>query len=98
MKGEITMIIVSQDNKNICNFENTIGIQIDEHITNNDGEKDYEIKVITEKRECIVGVYETEERAKEISKEISQRYTNWENLKVGQPSGICSPRYEMPEE
>ena len=29
---------------------------------------------------------------------IKKRLENWENLKAGQPTGICSPKYEMPKE
>ena len=46
----------------------------------------------------LLGQYKTEERAKEVLHEIIDRYTNWENLKAGQPDGICSPKYEMPKE
>ena len=45
-----------------------------------------------------LGTYKTEERAKEVLQEIIERYTNWENLKVGQPEVIVSPKFEMPEE
>ena len=34
----------------------------------------------------------------EVLEEISERLENWENLKVGQPTGICSYRYIMPKE
>lgn len=45
-----------------------------------------------------IGHYATRERAKEVLQEIITRHGNWENLKMGQPSGICSPVYEMPED
>lgn len=45
-----------------------------------------------------LGKYETEERAKEVLQEIITRYKNWENMKAGQPSGLCLPVYEMPKE
>ena len=45
-----------------------------------------------------LGYYKTEERAKEVLQEIIERYTNWENFKMGQSEGICSPKYEMPLE
>lgn len=45
-----------------------------------------------------LGKYATEERAKEVLQEIITRYKNWENMKVGQPSGLCLPVYEMPKE
>lgn len=45
-----------------------------------------------------IGIYKTEERAKEVLEEISERLENWENLKAGQPTGVCSYRYIMPKE
>lgn len=45
-----------------------------------------------------LGKYATEERAKEVLQEIITRYKNWENMKAGQPSGLCLPVYEMPKE
>lgn len=103
------MIIVSQDRKTISNFANIVGIQINEHIENSDGEKDYEIIVITEKRECIIAVYETEERAKQVLQEIVKKYSSYLELKGGpailqgqidvQPNIFNIPKvYEMPKE
>jgi len=92
------MIIVSQDKKVIITFDNTVGIQIEEHILNSDGERDYEIKSITENRTCNIGIYETEERAKEVLQEIVEAIESWEDLKAGQPHGAPSFRYEMPIE
>ncbi len=93
------MIIVSQDRRTIVNFDNMKTIELDSE-TNFTS-----INIFRETNEVETGVcglfighYATEERAKEILQEIAQRYTNWENLKVGQPSGICSPRYVMPED
>ena len=45
-----------------------------------------------------LGKYETDERAEEVFRELMERYRSWENLKYGQPSGICEPVYYMPEE
>lgn len=45
-----------------------------------------------------MGIYKTEERAKEVLGEIVESYTNWNNLVYGQPTGVCSPKYEMPKE
>lgn len=90
------MLIVSQDKDEIVNFNNIINIQM----TDCDG--DYVISAI-----ALVGVddfyrelgyYKTEERAKEVLQEIITRYKNWENLKAGQPTGMCLPVYEMPKE
>ena len=75
------MIIVSKDKKIITNFDNVLAIQIDEHIKNTDGEKDYEIVAITEEKMANIGVYETEERAKEVLEEILQCAYNTEIIK-----------------
>ena len=45
-----------------------------------------------------LGEYGTsKEEAIKVLKEIFDRIGNWENLKHGQPSGICTPTYEMPK-
>ena len=85
------MIIVSQDKMEIINLDRVTEISVSGNcicVTDR----------IEQKAGYIIATYKTEERANEVLKEISQRYTNWENLKYGQPSGICSPRYEMPED
>ncbi len=46
----------------------------------------------------VLGIYQTQERAKEVLEEIIERYTNCNNLVYGQPTGECSPKYEMPKE
>lgn len=45
-----------------------------------------------------LGRYKDVTRAKEVLQEIITRYKNWENMKAGQPSGLCLPVYEMPKE
>lgn len=91
------MIIVSQDKKVLINIETTLGIQIEEHIKNNDGEKDYEVKVITERRTCTIGIFDTEKRAKEILQEIISKYRQW-NKDANNAVTIIPKVYEMPEE
>ena len=86
------MIIVSQDRDLIINFDNVIVIGIAQ---NNSKEID---SITVDKEEQYLGEYETEERAKEVLQEITTRHGNWENMKMGQPSGICLPVYEMPED
>ena len=99
------MLILSQDNekviKRLINFDNIIYLSVDkininysviifkDNTMNENKLKDYN---------CLLGVYDTEERAKEVLQEIITRHKNWENMKVGQPSGMCLPVYEMPEE
>lgn len=91
------MIIVSQDKKVITNLDTIIGIQIEEHISNSDGEKDYELKAITEKRICNLGFYNTEERAKAVLQEITKCYkdTNYEYENCWCLRNLV---YEMPKE
>ena len=87
------MIIVTQDG-NIAIFDKLV------EIYKTFGDK----KSITIEAEKIndgyinLGEYATEERAKEVLEEITERYTNWNNLVCGQPTGVCSPKYEMPKE
>ena len=83
------MIIVSQDKTEIINFDKVQNIYVSGRfislyfeLNNNE----------------VIGTYKTEERAKEVLQEIIERLENWENLKAGQPTGICSPKYEMPKE
>lgn len=89
------MIIVSQDKEKIVNFDNLTQL----YITQDKEETAYFIRFETVySLYDDLGEYETEERAKEVLQEITTRHGNWENMKVGQPSGICLPVYEMPED
>lgn len=89
------MIIVSQDKEKIVNFDNLTQV----YITQDEEETAYFIRFETVySLYDDLGEYETEERAKEVLQEITTRHGNWENMKVGQPSGICLPVYEMPED
>ena len=89
------MIIVSQDKTKIVNFDNLIQIYItqDEEETANFIRYESVDSLYDD-----LGVYKTEERAKEVLQEIITRHGNWENMKRGQPSGICSPVYEVPKD
>lgn len=85
------MIIVTQ-NKNIAIFDKLVEIY-----------KTFGESIIIEAEKINdgyinLGEYATEERANEVLEEISERLENWENLKAGQPTGICSYRYIMPKE
>lgn len=84
------MIIVSQNRKEITNNMNIdITENYDENFTQRwKIENDY----------YNLGYYKTEERAKEVLEEIVERIENWENLKVGQPRGLCEFVYKMPED
>lgn len=89
------MIIVSQEKNRIINFDNILQI----YITIDEDDKGCYIQY----EDCNnsyegLGKYNTKERAKEVLQEITTRHGNWENMKMGQPSGICLPVYEMPED
>lgn len=69
------MIIVSQDKETIINFENTTRISIIPPV-----EKGYKYSIAI--NGCLdLAYYETEERAKEILKEIVQCYANTKQYK-----------------
>ena len=73
------MIIVSQDKKWSFNFSNTTSIGIDEENT---------IKIITTAGKWnILGNYKTEERAKEVLKEIITANSNFSYLKNATEEG-----------
>ena len=84
------MIIVSQDKKKIVENLN-LGIS-------KPGEYNRNYVIYNTEIGEELGEYKTEERAKEVLQEIIERYTNWNNLVYGQPTGECSPKYEMPKE
>lgn len=86
------MIIVSQNKDQIINFSIMNIVEL--------AKKGTSTMVRAENRDDTyeLAEYKTEERAKEVFEELMQRYENWENMKYGQPSGVCNPVYEMPEE
>lgn len=93
------MIIVSKDKCTIVNLSNIQNIRIESYGTHIKGKKTYKIFAGNfEGYTTELGTYDTKERAKEVLQEITTRHGNWENMKVGQPSGICLPVYEMPED
>ena len=90
------MIIVSQEKDAVLNFDNVIGIRTAIDIESN---KETRIAIDTiEGERYYIARYSTEERTKEVLEEIIESYTNWNNLVYGQPTGVCSPKYEMPKE
>ncbi len=71
------MIIVSQDKKTRINFNNCADVHISNTIENR-----YDIFVVTLLgMTCKLAEYETEERAKEILKEITVAYSDFEYFK-----------------
>lgn len=109
------MIIVSQDykgthevQKRIVNFDNIQYLMVDIMIS---GEAVIIFKDNTTKEEnlkkcnCILGIYKTGERAKEILNEIAEQYalsemvySNNFKLKPENNVSVYMPIYEMPEE
>lgn len=85
------MIIVSQDRTKLINFDRV-------EILGQDEDNRKRIGCGFNNGTMYLGEYKTEERVKEVLAEIITRYKNWENLKVGQPSGLCLPVYGMPKE
>lgn len=97
------MIIVSQDENKIINFEQMASLYVDSWSNEEFATEPNCFCIKAEKSSdnliCMfLGEYATEERAKEVLEEISERLENWENLKAGQPTGVCSYRYIMPKE
>lgn len=97
------MIIVSQDKRTIINFENIKTIELDR-------ETNFKSIIIfretnqTEAGVCglFIGHYETEERAKEVLKEIINKHLEYVTVKngIGEVKQIYTiPKiYKMPEE
>jgi len=83
------MVIVSQNKEHAINSEYLREIRVYENIIKADIYEDYEVTL---------GEYKTEERAKKFFQEVVERHSNWESLKAGQPSGICTAIYVMPED
>lgn len=88
------MLVVNQDKTVILNLDSLYCVMLDKDETNKI------IYGVSRSKGDIMkmGKYRTDERAKEVFREMIQRYVNWENMKVGQPSGICKPIYYMPED
>lgn len=96
------MIIVKQDKKGIVNFNNVTDIYIDKE---DDGDRHFVFYIPVSNIDGldILGIYETEERAKEILQEIIKVYI--ENKKTQETTSIfgfsiipSNTYYEMPKE
>ncbi len=94
------MIIVSQNKNMIINFNSIVSTYvIKDYVSEEKGYKAYNINFATkEKINFVLATYKTEERAKEVLQEIIRAYTCWENFKYGIAEGICTSKYEMPED
>ena len=96
------MIIVKQDKKGIVNFNNVTDIYIDKE---DDGDRHFVFYIPVSNIDGldILGIYETEERAKEVLQEIIKAYI--ENKKTQETTSIfgfsiipSNTYYEMPKE
>ena len=75
------MIIVNQDKDNIINFDNVDNIDIVANSNRIGEEEPYTICYETSTRREGLGIYKTEERAKEVLQEIIKAYTDFNYLK-----------------
>ena len=91
------MIIESQDKKAIHNFNNVLSLQIEPTL------KEYSIEVYDAINDgSSLGIYSSEERAKEVLKEIWEFYEISKRYECSSNNGITlfsEPKfaYEMPE-
>ena len=94
------MIIVSQKNK-LINFDNVEEIKIEDLSLENYQRNCFGVlgyTVSNKKKE--LGIYETEERAKEVLKEILEAYKNCNYYSLSQMGKgfVINDYYEMPKE
>lgn len=98
------MIIVSQDKKEVINFENILSVKL--FHDDEDNECLYEIYTTVNApgdNYILLGEYSTEERAKEVLQEIKNKYKEYatiSNVTGNDIRGIYNiPKvYEMPKE
>lgn len=85
------MIIVSQDKSEIINFDKVQNIYVSGRFIS--------LKFELNNNE-VIGTYETEERAKEVLKEILEAYKNCNYYSLSQMGKgfVINDYYEMPEE
>ena len=95
------MIIVSQNKKRIFNFENLVEIRVftQGSYPLKDNVKGYDLQGVTQDGKYIIlGIYDTEERAKEVLQEIISKYkTTLYNSKTNETVVNVPKVYEMPE-
>ena len=96
------MVILSQDKKRMFNFENLVEIRVFAH--NNyplkDNVKGYDLQGVTQNGKYIIlGIYDTEERAKEVLEEIIKAYLDCNEQNVlAEYAYVKNKVYEMPTE
>ncbi len=98
------MIIVSQEKTEAINFDNIVRLSVS---PNTSGQFLIEVHNFCDDFETVIGIYETEERAKEVLQEIINNYANSQIVKLPNmqyEKSISSKQlakfmcYEMPEE
>lgn len=95
------MIIVSQDKNMIINFNSIVSTYvIKNYVSEEKGYKGYNIDFATnEEINFVLATYETEERAKEVLKEIIETYEYCNASAVSTGYGYVKNKvYEMPTE
>ena len=96
------MIILSQDKKEIVNFENVFMLYIDTWSSEEFATEPDCWCIKAEKAQdnlicAFLGEYKTEERAKEVLQEIVDKYRQW-NLDNNKAVTLLPKAYEMPKE
>lgn len=97
------MIIVSQDKSEVINFNNVVRLEVS---NNTHGQALIEVHNFCDDFETVIGLYKTEERAKEVLQEIIKLYKATETFKaisnrISDEVGAIAIEngfvYEMPE-
>lgn len=96
------MVILSQNKKRIFNFENLVEIGVSLHniYPLKDNVKGYDLQGIGQNGKYIIlGIYDTEERAKDVLQEIIETYEDCNESIVSTGYGYVKNKvYEMPTE
>ncbi len=94
------MIILNQDKDSIINFDNIDNIDITANSTIIGEEEPYTINYETSTRRQGLGIYQTEERAKEVLQKLIQSYREYRTAEVDGYTNVLEETavYEMPED
>ena len=89
------MVIVSQDKDNVTNYDNVTSLWIDDNVLDKTNTTFY-----INADEDFLGEYETEERAKEVLQEITEKICEGSNIQMdieGINCEVSKQIYYMPE-
>lgn len=89
------MIMVSQDKDNVINYDNVTSLWIDDNVLDKTNTTFY-----INADEDFLGEYETEERAKEVLQEITEKICEGSNIQMdieGINCEVSKQIYYMPE-